>query len=141
MTINFDMDGTIADLYSFNGWLDCLLAFDPTPYVEAKPLLNLSVLARQLNKLQKAGYTLRVISWLSKNSCEEYDKAVTTAKMTWLKKHLPSVHWDEICIVAYGTPKSSCGDGILFDDELKNRLEWQGIAFDQTHILETLKTF
>ena len=29
--IYFDMDGTIADLYAVDGWLDMLRAYDPTP--------------------------------------------------------------------------------------------------------------
>ena len=66
MTIWFDMDGTIADLYGVENWLDYLIAEDVKPYAEAKPLVNLSRLARYLNRLQKAGYNLGVISWLSK---------------------------------------------------------------------------
>lgn len=31
MTIWFDMDGTIADLYGVDGWLEMLIAEDPTP--------------------------------------------------------------------------------------------------------------
>ena len=33
--IYFDMDGTIADLYGFDGWLDYLHAEDVKPYAEA----------------------------------------------------------------------------------------------------------
>ena len=54
--INFDMDGTIADLYGVDNWLAKLNASDPSPYIEAKPLLNLSTLARRLNKLLRDGY-------------------------------------------------------------------------------------
>ena len=31
MTIWFDMDGTIADLYGVEGWLEMLIAKDETP--------------------------------------------------------------------------------------------------------------
>ena len=37
----FDMDGTIADLYGINGWLDMLLEENARPYEIAKPLLNM----------------------------------------------------------------------------------------------------
>lgn len=137
--INFDMDGTIANLYGVEGWLDYLMASDTTPYEVAKPLVNLSSLARVLNRLQRNGYTLRVISWLSKTADTEYNNRVAETKMAWLKKHLPSVKWDEICIVAYGTPKSTCGNGILFDDEEPNRKEWSGIAYDVNDIIGVLK--
>jgi hypothetical protein len=35
-----------------------------------------------------------------------------------LAKHLASVHFDTIDIIAYGTPKGNGRSGILFDDEL-----------------------
>ena len=142
VTINFDMDGTIADLYANPNWLPMLRAFDPTPYATAKPLLRLNVLARKLNELQKQGYELAVISWLSKESNAEYDELVTATKMAWLAKHLPSVKWDRITIVPYGTPKENfCGNplDILFDDEERNRNNWTGRAYDVKNIMEILR--
>ena len=144
ITINFDMDGTIADLYGVENWLDYLIAENTRPYAIAKPLVNLSALARKLNALQRMGYNLAVISWLSKSGSAEYNEAVTAVKMAWLAKHLPSVHWDRVTIVPYGTPKENfCFSpmDILFDDEERNRNNWTGIAYGVDHILETLKTF
>lgn len=137
--INFDMDGTIADLYGVENWLEMLLAGDTTPYTEAKPLINFSVFARILNKLQRKGYTIGIISWLAKVDNDEYNNRVAEAKRAWLIAHLPSVKWDKINIVAYGTPKSTCGSGILFDDEEPNRKEWKGMAYNVENILEILK--
>ena len=141
-TIYFDMDGTIADLYGVNGWLDYLIAKDSTPYEIAKPLVRLSLLARYLKELQRKGYRIGIISWLAKNSNADFDKAVTEAKMKWLKIHLASVQFDEINIVAYGTPKemfSKSNTDILFDDETPNREKWNGEAFDEKMIFEILK--
>ena len=137
--INFDMDGTIANFYGVDGWLDCLMNKDVKPYAEAKPLVNFSALARVLNRLQRNGYKICVISWLAKVDDTEYHKAVADVKVKWLAKHLPSVRWDKITIVPYGTPKSTCGDGILFDDEKPNRDEWLGVAYDVDNIIEVLK--
>ena len=139
MRINFDMDGTIANLYGVEGWLEDITNKNARPYKEAKPLVNLSSLARVLNRLQRNGYEIAVISWLAKNSNAEYDEMVTKAKMEWLANHLPSVKWDKISIVAYGTPKSTCGNGILFDDEEPNRKAWNGTAYDVNDIIGTLK--
>lgn len=141
MTIWFDMDGTIASLYSVENWLPMLRAYDPTPYVIAKPLVNMSLLARYLNKVKAKGYHIGVISWGSKCSTPMYDAAVTAAKISWLKRHLPSVTWDEINIVPYGVNKNLFNDGndILFDDEQRNRENWTGTAYDVDGILETLK--
>lgn len=141
-TIFFDMDGTIADLYGVENWLDYLIASDTLPYAIAKPLLRLNSLARILNRLQREGYRIGVISWLSKSGTEEYNNAVTETKKNWLKKHLASVHFDEINIVKYGTPKqmfAKTENDILFDDEEKNRNNWTGKAFDVNAIIEILK--
>lgn len=137
--INFDMDGTIANLYGVEGWLDYLLNKDVKPYAIAKPLVNLSALARVLNRLQREGYEICVISWLAKVDDDDYNKRVTETKVRWLATHLPSVRWDRITIVPYGTPKSTCGDGILFDDEENNRNEWVGNAYDVNNIINVLK--
>jgi hypothetical protein len=142
ITINFDMDGTIADLYGVENWLDYLIAENTRPYAIAKPLVNLSALARKLNALQRMGYNLAVISWLSKSGSPEYNERVTAVKMAWLAKHLPSVHWDRITIVPYGTPKENfCFSpaDILFDDEERNRNNWTGRAYGVENILEILR--
>ena len=142
ITINFDMDGTIADLYGVENWLEYLLAEDTTPYAVATPLVRLATLARRLNTLQRNGYNLAVISWLSKNGSEEYNEEVTKVKLAWLEKHLPSVVWDRITIVPYGTPKQNFCENpldILFDDEEKNRINWTGRAYDVQNILEILR--
>lgn len=139
MKIWFDMDGTIADLYGVTNWLDMLIDSDPTPYAIARPLVNLSRLARYLNRLQKLGYEIGIISWLSKNSTPEYDEMVTSAKIFWLNLHLPSVQWDEIKIVSYGINKwELCGAGILFDDEERNRESWGDEAYEPDEIFTIL---
>lgn len=137
--INFDMDGTIANLYGVDGWLDYLMNKDVTPYAQAKALINLSALARVLNRLQRNGYKICVISWLAKVNDDDYNRKVADVKVEWLAKHLPSVKWDKITIVPYGTPKSTCGNGILFDDEKPNRDEWGNGAYDVDNIIGVLK--
>lgn len=139
------MDGTLANLYGVENWLSDLINSNPRPYIVAKPLLNMSALARVLNRLKKSGYMINVISWLSKNSTAEYDMAVTKAKRDWLKKHLKSVEFDNIYILPYGTPKQSISNGILFDDEKPNRKNWESrqtsnnVAYDVDKILDILK--
>ena len=140
--IMFDMDGVLAGLYDVPNWLELLIANDPTPYRVAQPLVNMNRLARLLNRLQADGWHIGIVSWLSKNATVEYNNAVTLAKREWLARHLNSVHWDEIKIVPYGTPKQEVVDvvgGILFDDEVPNRKNWVGIAYDETQIFEILK--
>ena len=143
-TIYFDMDGTLADLYNVENWLDKLRACDASPYEEAKPLVNLARLARMLNMLQRKGCRIGIISWLSKESPAEYDKAVRASKKRWLAEHMPSVVWDEIHLVKYGAPKEfNCQDneGILFDDNEEVRKKWnrRGFAYNEQKIFTVLE--
>ena len=137
--INFDMDGTIADLYGCKGWLEDIIAEDTRPYEQAKPLVNMNVLARLLNKKIASGYKVNVISWTAKNGSEDYNARVEEAKKQWLAKHLKSVRFSAVKVLPYGTPKQEHGCGVLFDDEEQNRIAWFGIAFDEKNIIEELK--
>ena len=137
--IYFDMDGTIANLYGVDGWLDCIINEYTKPYREAKALVNMRQLGRELNRLKQSGYTIGIISWLAKGATDEYNRRVAQAKRNWLAKHLSAVQFDEVHIVEYGTPKQTLGNGILFDDEEPNRMNWIGKAYDVNDIIETLK--
>lgn len=142
MKIFFDMDGTIADLYSVENWLSMLIAEKTKPYETAKPMLNMSALARKLNSLQAAGHEIGIISWGSKKATDEYLDRIRVAKEKWLKKHLPSVKWDYIHVVHYGIPKYDVvndASAVLFDDEENNRKVWRGIAYDEKNIMQILK--
>ena len=142
-TIYFDMDGTIADFYGQPQWLADLENFSTRPYQRAKPLVNMSALAKRLNNLKRKGFRIGIISWLSKSGTPAYNALVTAVKMAWLAEHLGSVEFDEIHIVAYGTPKSQVAQnvGILFDDEQRNRDEWRakGQAYAPHEIFEVLE--
>ena len=140
--IYFDMDGTIANLYGVSDWLEDLHAEKVRPYKEADTMVRMATLARLLHKLQNNGYSIGIVSWLCRSGSQEYNKAVTAAKIKWLKLHLPSVEFNEVHIVEYGTPKEKVvqyPQGILFDDEERNRKNWKGIAYDVNNIIEILK--
>ena len=141
MKIWFDMDGTIADLYGVENWLEMLIAHDETPYAIAKPIVNLSVLARLMNKVQREGFEICIVSALAKDSPAEYDERVRNAKIKWLANHLKSVHFDEIRFVPYWYTKNdvNTGDDILFDDEKRHLEKWTGTAVPASKMIETLK--
>lgn len=128
--ICFDMDGTIADLYAVPDWLAKLRADDPSPYRDAAPMWDMTRLREILLKLSAEGWEIRVISWLSKDSTEEYKDAVRMAKMGWLLNF--DFPMDACHLVAYGTTKADCirryhedGDNfILIDDNSKVRNGW-----------------
>ena len=141
MKIWFDMDGTIADLYGVENWLEMLIAHDETPYAIAKPIVNLSVLARLMNKVQRKGFEIRIVSALAKDSTAEYDEKVRNAKIKWLANHLKSVHFDEIRFVPYWYTKNDVNTGadVLFDDEERHLEKWTGTAVHASKMIETLK--
>lgn len=141
MKIWFDMDGTIADLYGVENWLEMLIAHDETPYAIAKPIVNLSVLARLMNKVQRKGFEICIVSALAKDSTAEYDERVRNAKIKWLANHLKSVHFDEIRFVPYWYTKNDVNTGadVLFDDEERHLEKWTGTAIHASKMIETLK--
>lgn len=124
MTIYLDMDGTCANLYGVENWLEYLLNGDTYPYRKAKLMFS----EAQIKWLQmwiERGNDVAVISWLCKGGNRRYNKAVRAAKIRWLKKYLP-LSYAKIHIVEYGTPKSrfNCRNNILIDDEERNLVDW-----------------
>lgn len=143
--ICFDMDGTIADFYSVPHWLAKLQAEDPRPYSEAAPMWDMEELRQVLLELIEAGWEIRVISWLAKNSSKEYKEAVRQAKRNWLERyHFPV---SKTHLVAYGTTKADCvrkvtNAAILIDDDEKVRNGWHlGRTIDphDCNLIEELK--
>lgn len=142
--ICFDMDGTIADLYNVPNWLYRLRSNDPTPYLEARPLWDIAQLVSILNALTAEGWEIRVISWLSKDSTEEYKSAVRKAKREWLNRYsFPCSHCH---LIQYGTTKADCvrkctDKAILIDDSPSVRKGWHlGETIDPTteNLIEVL---
>ena len=125
--ICFDMDGTIADLYGVDGWLEKLRAYDASPYLVAEPMCDMEELAFLLEVARYRGIEVRIITWLSKDTNKEYDEMVRIAKRAWLKAY--NIPIDHFHGVAYGATKAdsirkALGDGetaILFDDNAKVR--------------------
>ena len=144
--ICFDMDGTIADLYGVDNWLDMLRTYDPTPYANAEPMWDMAELADILNALRANGVEIRIITWLSKETTAEYDNAVRNAKREWLAKY--GFPYDHFHGVRYGATKADSirkylnGSAWLIDDNATVRKGWNmGEAIDPTtcDIVELLR--
>jgi len=123
----FDMDGTIADLYGVENWLDDLRSENPRPYVIAKPMYEMDALNAILEAFKSQGWKIVVTTWLAKGSTKNYDNIVRDAKLAWLKEY--NFPYDEIHLVKYGTTKANCtrkhgGFQILVDDNEKVRKGW-----------------
>lgn len=124
--IYFDMDGTIADLYSVEDWEAKLNREDVTPYEEAAALCNMKELNEVCEKLQTLGIVIGVISWLAIGGSKEYNKETRRAKKEWIRRNFPTV--EEVHVIKFGTPKHyTCKikeDAILVDDNNEVRERW-----------------
>ena len=133
--LNWDMDGTIADLYGVDGWLSMLDACDSTPYKVAKALVDMRELRQVLEKFHTAGWTINIISWNSRSGDSTYHKEVRKAKVEWLDSMGILGCFDHVHVVKYGKPKNHISKGILVDDNKEVRQRWEnagGITVDPT---------
>ena len=148
--IVWDMDGTMADLYGVDGWLEMLRAENPLPYEIAKPMWDMERLVNVLRGLQDFGIEQRIVTWLSMESSEQYKVETRNAKREWLDRF--DFPYDHFHGVQYGATKADSvrkflADGetaILIDDNFKVRKGWHlGETVDPTEVdivdfLETL---
>ena len=126
-TLVFDMDGTIADFYGVQGWLEDIRNNNPRPYIVAEPLYNMDILISILNLLKLQGWEIVITSWLAKGSTKEFDELTRVAKKEWLAQF--NFPFDEIHLVKYGTTKANCtrkkgGYQVLVDDNEQVRKGW-----------------
>lgn len=124
MTIYFDMDGTIADLFGVKGWLKAIEREETTPYEVAKPLFDRNEMDKVMNELKANGYKIGIITYVAYDSTKEYADRIRKAKREWLKKNFP--YATEIHMTDHKTPKhwTAKDKGILVDDCRENREHW-----------------
>ena len=128
--IILDMDGTIADLYGVDNWLQYLREENPFPYTIAVPMVDMKTLTNLLMRCKLIGWEIAVTSWLSMNSSRSYKEEVRQAKKDWLVKVGLDMLIDEIHLVQYGTPKQRCTKAdiqILFDDSADVRKKFTNV--------------
>ena len=123
----FDMDGTIANLYGVENWLNDLRNEKVDPYVNAEPLYNMEEMSKVLNKAKSNGWRVAITTWLAKDATKAYDIAVAEAKKAWLAKY--DFPYDEIHCLKYGRTKANATRKkadfqVLIDDNKKVRDGW-----------------
>lgn len=121
------MDGTIADLYGYDKWLEYLENENEKPFTECKPLVNTQKLNDLISKAQNT--IIGIITWLPKDASAIYSQKVATAKMQWLNKYLPAIKKENVHILPYGTPKAKANikrtkQIYLIDDNKEVREDW-----------------
>ncbi len=135
LKLYFDMDGTIADLYGTEKWLERLLAETSGLFENLKPLYELELLKEYIKNCD-----VEVITWTPKDTSEEYTQQVAREKELWLKKHFDF----PIHALPYGTNKATVIDKmtanhVLVDDNQEVREMWKscgGSVVDATKNIE-----
>lgn len=126
-TIYFDMDGTIANLYEANNWLERLLAEEEGLFLNLEIMHDKEKLTEIINDLIELGFGVEVITWTPKDVTEEYVKVVEVEKKKWIERHFPMIK--KITCLRYGTPKQKAlktreHRQILVDDNIEVNEMW-----------------
>ncbi|MBP5592135.1 hypothetical protein J6Y50_09835, partial [bacterium] len=124
-TVYLDMDGTIADLYATENWLDRLINADETPFLEAEPMTTEETL---FELFPEDIFEIRVLTMTPKDATKEYCERVREAKEAWLNTYFPNI--EKRYYKAYGDNKNlkNAKNAILVDDNEKIRNNFKGYA-------------
>lgn len=123
--VYLDMDGTIADLYAIENWLDRLIKQDHTVFLEAKPVITQEQL---LEEYPESEYEIVILSMTPKGASQEYCERVEASKDIWLDWHFPKL--TERIYMEYGHNKNQHDShkAIIIDDSTMVRESWLGKA-------------
>lgn len=124
MTIYFDMDGTIASLFTIANFSERLNNGDTSVFLECKPMFNANAMEEVITALKDKGYKIGIISYVRKENNPRQGRA---DKKAWLAEHFP--YADEVHIVRETVSKWKVAkdkdNSYLIDDCKKNRKEWE----------------
>ena len=145
--IYFDMDGTVADLYGSDNWLDNLRNERNGVFNNLFPLVDMDELAIICHQLMNNGYSFGIITWLPMGASYEYERVCEQEKREWANEFMPWV--SEFYAQSYGVPKQyapikRAQNMVLIDDNTEVRAMWntekQRTSIDATkNIIEELK--
>ena len=123
--VYLDMDGTIANLYGLENWLERLLNEDKTVFIDCEPLTTEKHLL-SLYPLEK--YDIRILSMTPKNASQAYCKSVEQQKNIWLDKYFPQLKKRIYMKYGYNKNLKNSKNAILIDDNAKIRENYNGMA-------------
>ena len=130
-TVYLDMDGTIADLYGIEGWLDRLHNEDKTIFLECAPLISEKEL---LNRFPAEQYEIKILFMTPLGATDEYCANVAEQKSAWLDRYFPTL--TKRIYKKYGHNKNLKGSAsaILVDDSAPIRATFRGTAINPAEI-------
>ena len=129
--VYLDMDGTIADLYNENGWLEDIIAENTRPFDNAKPMTTEETLYKVF---PKNIYEIAILSMTPKDAKKEYCNRVARAKDEWLNRYFPTL--TKRIYLPYGNNKNlkNSVNAILVDDSKAIRETYRGTALNPAEL-------
>lgn len=123
--VYLDMDGTIANLYGQDNWLEKLQNETKGLFLNCEPLTTIEELEKQFPTTE---YELRVLSMTPKGVSKEYCEIVIAEKNAWLNKYFPTI--TKRIYLPYGNNKNlkNSKNAILVDDNETIRNNYKGLA-------------
>lgn len=125
----FDLDGTLADLYNADCWLEKLENEEPEVFSNLAPLIDEEKFKKWATERLLNGDKIKVITWLPMSASEEYEKICAREKENWVKQHFPFI--TEINCLSYGIPKQHA---------IKKRTSSMVLVDDSEEVLQMWKT-
>ena len=128
----FDMDGTIADLYSAQEWLDAIMSEEKGLFANLQPMFTkqeILSMAKYIENFTGNTVEMEIITWTPMNGSDRYCQIVADEKREWLEVYFPGT-FSQIHILPYGVPKQFAqtkrtNKMILIDDNSEVLAMWE----------------
>ena len=143
--IFFDLDGTIAELYKVEGWLESLRSNDWSVYRKCAPRHNYQRINTAIEALIENGWQVGVITWASKGIGWGTDlDEIARVKFDWLCRFFPALADGRFACIPYGYSKADfleeMGDAYnvayLVDDNKEVRHDWRSHSHNNRNYTE-----
>lgn len=126
--IYLDMDGTIADLYGMENWLDRLINQDSSVFADCRPLCTEEEL---LHYFPITEYQIIIATMTPKKATKQYHNEVALVKREWLRQYFPILANAPQYFLPYGDDKNIVKtftrlEGMLIDDNQAILDSWVG---------------
>ena len=126
--IYFDMDGTVADFYSQENWLEMLRNETAGAFAFCKPLFDENSFYLLISDLAEKGAQFGVITWLPMQASRSYELICEIEKQNWCETYLPFI--STFAAQSYGIPKQNAITKnaqleILIDDNAEICKMWE----------------